>query len=54
MRATEMRTAMPSTVRDGGTTLIGLPPRSLNRHDYAERFVGSIKDEYLGPMIFVG
>jgi transposase InsO family protein len=36
------------------TAVIRLPPRSLNLNAYAERFVRSIKEEYLDRMIFVG
>lgn len=41
-------------IRDGGTKVIRLPPRSPNLNAYAERFVRSIKDECLDRMIFVG
>ena len=41
-------------IRDGGTTVIRLPPRSPNLNAYAERFVRSIKTECLNRMIFVG
>jgi transposase InsO family protein len=41
-------------VRDRGTKVIRLPPRSPNLNAYAERFVRSIKDECLNRMIFVG
>ena len=41
-------------IRDGGTKVICLPPRSPNLNAYAERFVRSIKDECLDRMIFVG
>jgi transposase InsO family protein len=41
-------------IRDGGTKVIRLPPRSPNLNAYAERFVRSIKDECLERMIFVG
>ncbi len=41
-------------IRDEGTKVIRLPPRSPNLNAYAERFVRSIKDECLDRMIFVG
>jgi len=41
-------------IRDSGTKVIRLPPRSPNLNAYAERFVRSIKDECLTRMIFVG
>ena len=41
-------------IRDNGTNVIRLPPRSPNLNAYAERFVRSIKDECLNRMIFIG
>ena len=41
-------------MRDSGTEVIRLPPRSPNLNAYAERFVRSIKNECLDKMIFVG
>ena len=41
-------------IRDEGTKVIRLPPRSPNLNAYAERFVRSIEDECLDRMIFVG
>ena len=41
-------------VRDNGTNVIRLPPRSPNLNAYAERFVRSIKYECLNQMIFIG
>ena len=41
-------------IRDSGTKVIRLAPRSPNLNAYAERFVRSIKDECLNRMIFVG
>jgi transposase InsO family protein len=41
-------------IRDSGTRVIRLPPRSPNLNAYAERFVRSIKEECLNRMIFVG
>jgi transposase InsO family protein len=41
-------------IRDNGTKVIRLPPRSPNLNAYAERFVRSIKDACLDRMIFVG
>jgi hypothetical protein len=41
-------------IRDSGTKVIRLPPRSPNLNAYAERFVRSIKDECLNRMIFIG
>lgn len=41
-------------IRDNGTKVIRLPPRSPNLNAYAGRFVRSIKDECLDRMIFIG
>src|ERR1700680_2682474 len=41
-------------IRENGTKVTRLPPRSPNLNAYAERFVRSIKDECLDRMIFVG
>jgi transposase InsO family protein len=41
-------------IRDQGTKVIRLPPRSPNLNAHAERFVRSIKEECLDRMIFVG
>ena len=41
-------------LRDNGTNVIRLPPRSPNLNAYAERFVRSIKDECLNRIIFIG
>src|ERR1700687_5632922 len=41
-------------IRDAGTNVIRLPPRSPNLNAYAARFVRSIKDECLNRMIFIG
>jgi len=41
-------------IRDEGTNVIRLPPRSPNLNAYAERFVRSIKEECLDRIIFVG
>jgi putative transposase len=41
-------------IRDNGTKVIRLPPRSPNLNAYAERFVRSIKDECVDRMIFIG
>ena len=41
-------------VREAGTEVIRLPPRSPNLNAHAERFVRSIQDECLNRMIFVG
>ena len=41
-------------IRDSGTKVIRLPPRSPNLNAHAERFVRSIKDECLNRMIFIG
>jgi putative transposase len=41
-------------IRDNGTKVIRLPPRSPNLNAYAERFVRSIKEECLNRMIFIG
>jgi transposase InsO family protein len=41
-------------IRDNGTKVIRLPPRSPNLNAHAERFVRSIKDDCLNRMIFIG
>jgi len=41
-------------IRDGGTTVVRLPPRSPHLNAHAERFVRSIKAECLNRMIFIG
>jgi len=41
-------------IRDSGTNVIRLPPRSPNLNAYAERFVRSMKSECLDRMIFIG
>ena len=41
-------------IGEGGTNVIRLPPQSPNLNAYAERFVRSIKSEYLNQMIFIG
>ena len=41
-------------IRDGGTKVIRLPPRSPNLNAYAERFVRSLKEECLNRIIFIG
>jgi putative transposase len=41
-------------IRDNGTKVIRLPPKSPNLNAYAERFVRSIKDDCLNRMIFMG
>jgi putative transposase len=41
-------------IRDNGTKVIRLPPKSPNLNAYAERFVRSIKDDCLDRMIFMG
>jgi putative transposase len=41
-------------IRDNGTKVVRLPPRSPSLNAYAKRFVRSIKDEYLDRIIFVG
>ena len=40
-------------VREAGTQVIRLPPRSPKLNAYAERFVRSIQDECLNQMIFI-
>ena len=39
-------------LEQAGTTIIRLPPRSPNLNAYAERFVGSIKQECINRLIF--
>jgi len=41
-------------VEEGGTEVIRLPPLSPNLNAFAERFVGSIKEECLRKVIFFG
>ena len=41
-------------VEESGTEVIRLPPMSPNLNAYAEHFVGSIKQECLMRMIFIG
>jgi transposase InsO family protein len=41
-------------VRDNGTKVIRLSPKSPNLNAYAERFIRSIKDDCLNRMIFMG
>jgi putative transposase len=41
-------------IRDNGTKVARLPPKSPNLNAYAERFVRSIKDDCLDRMIFMG
>jgi putative transposase len=41
-------------IRDSGTKVIRLPPRSPNLNAHAERFVRSIKEECLNRMISLG
>jgi putative transposase len=53
-RDTKYSAQFRQLIRDNGTKVIRLPPRSPNLNAYAERFVRSIKDECLNRMIFVG
>ena len=53
-RDTKYTDRFRTLVRDSGTNVIRLPPRSPNLNAYAERFVRSIKEECLNRMIFVG
>ncbi|MHB8387207.1 integrase core domain-containing protein [Metallibacterium sp.] len=41
-------------LQDHGIEIIRLPPRSPNLNAFAERFVGSIKEECLNRIIFLG
>ena len=41
-------------LKQAGTTIIRLPPRSPNLNAYAERFVRSVKQECLNRLIFFG
>ena len=42
------------TLKDAGTELVKLPPRSPNLNAYAERFVRSIKESCLERLIWFG
>ena len=53
-RDTKYTDRFRTLVRDSGTNVIRLPPRSPNLNAYAERFVRSIKEECLNRLIFVG
>lgn len=53
-RDTKYTDRFRTLVRDSGTNVIRLPPRSPNLNAYAERFVRSIKEECLNRMIFIG
>ena len=53
-RDTKYTERFRTLIRDNGTNVIRLPPRSPNLNAYAERFVRSIKEECLNRMIFVG
>ena len=44
-RDTKYTNRFRTLVRDSGTNVIRLPPRSPNLNAYAERFVRSIKEE---------
>lgn len=46
--------AFRTLLDNSGVEIVRLPPRSPNLNGYAERFVRSIKSEYLGRMIFFG
>ncbi len=46
--------AFENLLRAAGVRPIRLPPRSPNLNAYAERFVRSIKDEFLDQMIILG
>ena len=43
-----------STLAEAGTESVKLPPRSPNLNSYAKRFVRSIKQSCLEPMILFG
>ena len=53
-RDTKYTDRFRTLVRDSGTNVIRLPPRSPNLNAYAERFVCSIKEECLNRVIFIG
>ena len=46
--------AFDEAVRDGGVRPVRLPPRRPNLNAYAERWVRSVKDEYLAKRMLVG
>lgn len=46
--------AVDDLLRSAGVDPVKLPPRSPNLNAYAERFIRSIKSEYLGRIIPIG
>lgn len=46
--------AFDAMLKDSGVEPVVLPPQSPNLNAHCERFIGSIKSEVLGRMIFVG
>jgi transposase InsO family protein len=53
-RDTKFTQAFDALLKDSGVKPILLPPRSPNLHAHCERFVRSIKEEVLHPMILLG
>lgn len=53
-RETKFTDAFDAILKDSGVEPVVLPPRSLNLNAHCEWFVRSIKEEALGPVIFVG
>ena len=53
-RDSKFTEAFDQYLRDNGVEPMVLPPRSPNLNAHCERFVRSIKEEALNPMIFVG
>jgi putative transposase len=53
-RDTKYCEAFRLLLKQSGTAIIRLPPRSPNLNAYAERFVGSVKTECLNRLVFFG
>ena len=53
-RDAKFSSAFRDLLKNAGTEVVRLPPRSPNLNAFAERFVLSIKDECLNRMIFFG
>jgi putative transposase len=53
-RDTKYSTAFRTFIAREGVEVIRLPPRSPNLNAFAERFVGSVKNECLSKLIPIG